>query len=108
MPTPMRLRPRFPLRVKPVTMPTTPTTISPKPTRTRRRNEASGIATSSRSAATGGIAEARRAGRYAATIVTTTPTTYDATTVRRLTGKDARLRSKPIAPKSSCRPRARR
>ncbi len=97
----------MPSRVNPKTMLAAPSRISTKPTSTRRRSDASGSATSSRSAATGGIEEARRAGRYAASIVTSTPTPYDATTVRRLTGKVARLRSKPTAPNSSCRPRAR-
>ena len=104
----MSNRPVLPFLSKPSTIAAAPTAISTKPATTRRRSDDSGSATSSRSAATGGIREARLAGRYAATIVTTSPTTYDATTVRGSRLKDARLRSRPIVPKKACRPRASR
>ena len=57
-----------------------PARVSTEPIPIRIRSDRCGIATSSRIAATGGIFAARRAGKYAATTVTTTPTAYDQST----------------------------
>ncbi len=54
----------------------------------RRRSDRSGMATSSRMAATGGIRAARRAGNQAATSVTRMPTAKQTTTVRASIGSD--------------------
>ncbi len=75
--------------------PAPPTSIA-TPATSRLRSVDSGMAMSSRSAVTGAIRAARRAGRYAASVVTPTPTTYDATTVsgRKTSGCPERSRPK--------------
>ena len=74
---------------------TRPATNSTAPTHIRVCRADSGIATSSRIAATGGIAPARRAGRYAATIVTIMPTPYAMKAVLGLKTSGDPLRSRP-------------
>jgi len=59
-----------------------PTAVSTAPPSFRRRSDDSRMVTSSRIAAIGGTLAARRAGRYPATRVTTTPTAWAAAAVR--------------------------
>jgi hypothetical protein len=59
---------------KPAAMPAAPAKPKTKAKTSRQRRDDSGIATSSRMAATGGTLAARLAGIHAANIVTSTPT----------------------------------
>ncbi len=73
MPPPIPISARLPSRLSPRAIAPAPSRTSTVPIRTRRRNVASGSATSSRSAAIGAIRAARRAGSRAAIAVTPTP-----------------------------------
>ena len=80
---------------------TRPPAASRTPNTRRRRIEVSGSAMSSLSACTGAIRPTRRAGKYAATMVTSTPTTYDAMTVRGPNTSGCPDRSRPNWPNST-------
>ena len=84
----------------------TPMTAIGRPATSRIRSERLGTVTSSRSAATGGTREARRAGRYAATTVTTSPSTMDTTTVRGFSSSPPPGMSRPMTLNSARSPRA--
>ena len=73
----------------------TPASPRTTPATNRRCTEVSFIATSSRIACTGAIRAVRRAGSQAAAMVTATPTTYAATTVRGARIRDCPDRSRP-------------
>ncbi len=109
MPPPIIDRPRLPSSLaNPAIMRPIPSSTRPAPTSMRRRSDVSVRATSSRIAATGAMCEARRAGRYAATMVTTTPTPKEAQIVRSWIPNSAPDRSSPKMPNSDLSPSASR